>query len=314
MKLLTFPAFFVLDPSICTRCPEDQWPDEEQTRCLPKRELYLPIYEPLGAGLASASVCGSLLPVLTLVLFITHRDSPLVRANSRELSYLLLAGLTISFLSCLLFLGRPTRNCCLLRPVVFGLAFALCLSCLLAKTLMVVAAFRATDPGSRMRQWVNSHVAQAVALGGCLPQFLLCTVWLAVSPPSPGKDTSSIPRAVTLLCDEGSPVAFWAMLSYLGLLAGLSWVGAFLARNLPDAFNEARLICFSLLGCLGVWLAFVPAYLTARGRAAAATEAFAVLGCSAALLGGMFFPKCYILLWRPELNTRGYLMRKGSAI
>ncbi|XP_060110719.1 extracellular calcium-sensing receptor-like [Heteronotia binoei] len=300
------------DSSICTRCPEDQWPDQGQTWCIPKRELYLPVSEPLGAGLAGASVCGSLLPVLTLILFITHRDTPLIRANSRELSYLLLAGLTVSFLSCLLFLGRPTHSSCLLRPAVFGLTFTLCLSCLLAKTLMVVAAFRATDPGSCMRQWLDSRVARAVALGGCLPQLLLCTLWLAVSPPSPRKDTSSVPHAVTLLCDEGSVAAFWAMLLYLGLLAGLSLVGAFLARNLPDAFNEAWLICFSLLGCLGVWLAFVPAYLTARGWSVAATEAFAILGSSTALLSGMFFPKCFILLWHPELNTRGYLMRKGK--
>ncbi|XP_077171268.1 extracellular calcium-sensing receptor-like [Paroedura picta] len=298
--------------SVCIRCPEDQWPDEGQTRCMPKRELYLPFHEPLGAGLAGASVCGSLLPILTLALFVTHRDSPLVRANSRELSYLLLAGLTVSFLSCLLFLGRPTRRSCFLRPVVFGPTFALCLSCLLAKTLMVVAAFRATDPGSRMRQWLDTRTARAVVLGGCFPQLLLCTVWLAVSPPSPGKDTSSVPHDVTLLCNEGSVAAFWAMLFYLGLLGGLSLVGAFLARNLPDAFNEAWLIGFSLLGCLGVWLAFVPAYLTAREWHTAATESFAVLGSSAAVFIGMFVPKCFILLWHPELNTRGHLMRKGK--
>nr|XP_056720072.1 extracellular calcium-sensing receptor-like [Euleptes europaea] len=297
--------------SICTRCPEDQWPDEEQTRCLPKRELFLPFLEPLGTGLAGTSVCGSLLPILVLALFVARRDTPLVRANSYELSYLLLAGLSAGFLSCLLFLGRPTRSACLLRPVVFGLAFALCLSCLLAKTLMVVAAFRATNPGSRVRRCLDPRVARAVVLGGCLPQVLLCAMWLAVSPPSSVKDTSSVPRAITLLCVEGSPAAFWGMLLYLGLLAGFTLAGASLARNLPDAFNEAWLICFSLLGCLGVWMAFVPVYLTARGRHTAAAEAFAILGSSAALLSGMFFPKCYILLVHPELNTRGYLMRKG---
>ncbi|XP_054850329.1 extracellular calcium-sensing receptor-like [Eublepharis macularius] len=300
------------DSSICIRCPEDQWPNEGQTRCLPKRELFLSFHEPLGASLAGTSVCGSFLPVLILALFVAHRDTPLVRANSRELSYLLLSGLTVSFLSCLLFLGRPTRSTCLLRPVVFGLNFSLCLSCLLAKTLLVVTAFKATNPGSHMKQWLNSRVPRAVVLWGCLPQFLLCSVWLAVSPPSPEKDTYSIPQAVTLLCDKGSQAAFWAMLAYLALLAGFSLAGAFLARNLPDAFNEAWLICFSLLGCLGVWLAFIPVYLTAKGWYESATAAFAILGSSAALLSGMFFPKCYILLLHPELNTKGYFMRKGK--
>ncbi|XP_053117311.1 extracellular calcium-sensing receptor-like [Hemicordylus capensis] len=300
------------DSSSCSRCPEDQWPNEGQTRCRPKRELFLSFREPLGAGLASVSVCSSLLPVLILALFITHRETPLVRANSRELSYLLLAGLALSFLGCLLFLGRPTRGTCFLRQAAFGLIFALCLSCLLAKTLVVVAAFQATRPGSYARLWLDPRTPRAMVLLGCLPQFLLCAAWLAASPPSLKRDTRSVPHAISLVCDEGSQVAFWSLLAYLCLLAGLAFTGAFWARNLPDAFNEAWLICFSLLGCLGVWLAFVPAYLTTGGHHAATAEALAVLGSTAALLSGMCLPKCYILLLRPDLNTREHLMGRGK--
>ncbi|XP_061446509.1 extracellular calcium-sensing receptor-like [Rhineura floridana] len=263
-----------------------------------------------GASLATASICGSFLPVLILAVFVAHQETPLVRANSRELSYLLLVGLALSFFGCLLFLGRPTPRACLLGQVAFGLTFALCLSCILAKTLVVVAAFRATSPGDHMRLWLGPRMPRAVVLLGCLPQLLLCATWLAASPPSLRRDSHTIPHAITLFCDEGSPVAFWGMLAYLGLLAGLSLMGAFLARNLPDAFNEAWLICFSLLGCLGVWLAFVPAYLTSRAWYAAATEAFAILASNSALLCGMFLPKCYILLWYPELNTRRFLMQR----
>ncbi|CAI5791214.1 extracellular calcium-sensing receptor-like [Podarcis lilfordi] len=300
------------DSSACSRCPEDQWPGVGQTQCVPKRELFLHFHEPLGAGLASASICGSLLPVLILSLFVTHRATPLVRANSRELSYLLLSGLALSFLCCLPFLGRPTPRSCLWRQAAFGLTFALCLSCILAKTAMVVAAFRATSPGNPAKLWLGSRTPRAVVLLGCLPQLLLCASWLANSPPTPGRDFHSIPHAISFFCDEGSPSAFWGMLAYLSVLAALSLAGAFLARNLPDAFNEAWLICFSLLGCLGVWLAFIPAYLTSRAWYTAATEAFAILASSSALLCGMFFPKCYILLWHPELNTRRFLMRRET--
>lgn len=251
--------------------------------------------------------------MLILSVFVARRETPLVRANSRELSYLLLVGLTLGFLCCLLFLGRPTPYTCLFRQVVFGLTFALCLSCLLAKTLIVVSAFRATCPNSRAKVLLGSSVPRAIVVSGCLPQIMLCVVWLAVTPPSFQRDTHSLPHAIKLLCDEGSPVAFWSMLAYLCLLGGLTLVGAFLARNLPDAFNEAWLICFSLLGCLAVWLAFIPAYLTARERDMAATEAFAIICSSAALLSGMFLPKCYILLLHPEMNTRGYLMRREKS-
>ncbi|XP_067325556.1 extracellular calcium-sensing receptor-like [Anolis sagrei] len=295
------------DSSICSRCPEDQWPDQGQTKCLPKKELFLAFHEPLGASLASASVCGSIMPVLILAIFITHRETPLVRANSRELSYLLLVGLALSSLCCLLFLGRPSHTSCLLRQVVFGMTFALCLSCILAKTMLVVAAFRAITPRVRSRVWLSSRMPCAVILPGCLLQFLLCAIWSMTSPPYLKR--TSLSPAITLSCHEGSPTAFWGMLSYLGLLAGLSLTAAFLARNLPEAFNEASLICFSLSGCFGVWLAFVPTYLTSPEYYAAATEAFAILASSLSLLCGMFLTKCYILLFHPQLNNRRCLMR-----
>nr|XP_016854403.1 PREDICTED: extracellular calcium-sensing receptor [Anolis carolinensis] len=122
------------------RCLEDQWPDQGQTMCLPKKELFLAFHEPLGASLASASVCGSIMPIMILAIFIAHQETPLVRANSRELSYLLLIGLALSSLCCLLFLGQPSHTSCLLRQVVFGMTFALCLSCILAKTILAASS------------------------------------------------------------------------------------------------------------------------------------------------------------------------------
>ncbi|XP_062840500.1 extracellular calcium-sensing receptor [Anolis carolinensis] len=295
------------DSSVCSRCLEDQWPDQGQTMCLPKKELFLAFHEPLGASLASASVCGSIMPIMILAIFIAHQETPLVRANSRELSYLLLIGLALSSLCCLLFLGQPSHTSCLLRQVVFGMTFALCLSCILAKTILVVAAFRAISPRGHSRVWLSSRMPCSVILLGCLLQFLLCAIWSMTSPPYIKRN--SFPSAITLSCHEGSPTAFWGMLSYLGFLAGLSLTAAFLARNLPEAFNEASLICFSLSGSFGVWLAFVPAYLTSPEYYAAVTEAFAILASSLSLICGMFLPKCYILLFHPQLNNRRCLMR-----
>ncbi|KAJ1080361.1 hypothetical protein NDU88_000578 [Pleurodeles waltl] len=300
------------DSTDCEKCPEDQWPNHSRDKCVPKEIEFLIFSEPMGALLASVAVTGSLLPVTILLIFIKHQDTPIVKANHRTLSYVLLLALAACYLCSLIFIGQPSIWNCMLRQAAFGIMFTFSLSCILAKTTVVVFAFKATKPNSQLKRCVGPKLPNSVVLLSTLLQVMLCISWLACWPPFPEKNITSQLGKIIIECNEGSTKAFWCMLGYMCLLAGISFVIAFLARKLPDSFNEAKYITFSMLVCGSVWISFIPAYLSTRGKHMVAVEIFAILASSTGLVMCMFVPKCYIILLRPDMNTREYLL--GSKI
>uniref|UniRef100_A0A8C5PC88 G-protein coupled receptors family 3 profile domain-containing protein n=1 Tax=Leptobrachium leishanense TaxID=445787 RepID=A0A8C5PC88_9ANUR len=292
----------------CLRCPWDQWPNDQQNQCLLKPIEFLSYEEPLGSTLLATSIASSTIPVAILALFIRHRTTPIVRANNYSLSCLLLVSLCLCFLCSLMFVGYPRPEKCLLRQVTFGMVFTLCVSCVLAKTITVVIAFNATKPGSSLRKWTGTKVSYYV-IGLCvLVQLTVCVGWLCLQPPFPEHDVQTQAGVIIINCNEGSHAAFWVMLGYLGLLATISFSLAFLARRLPDNFNEAKFITFSMLAFLSVWVSYIPASLSSRGMYTVAMEIFAILSSSSGLVFCIFLPKCYIIIFKPELNTKTSLM------
>ncbi|XP_069832109.1 vomeronasal type-2 receptor 26-like [Dendropsophus ebraccatus] len=302
------------DSESCYKCPEEEWPDEKKEKCVPKTYEFLSYEKDIMVHLFLVlTLVFSGITLFTLGSFISYWDTPIVKANNRTVSFIILVSILLSFLSVFFFLGRPVDITCMMRQVSFGIFFSIVVSSVLAKTITVCIAFKATKPGSVWLKWVSPKVSNSVVLVCSSVQVLICVIWLLVSPPYVEFDHHTYPGKIIIQCNEGSDIWFYSMLGYLGFLAAVSFVLAFMVRTLPDTFNEAKYITFSMLVFCSVWIAMIPAYLSTRGKYMVAVEVFAILTSCAGILGCIFFPKVFILLLKPNMNSKNFFMKKNKS-
>ncbi|XP_014439463.1 vomeronasal type-2 receptor 116-like [Tupaia chinensis] len=227
-------------PNLIPRQPQ-QYPNRERTHCLPKSVTFLAFADYLGMSMVCMALCFSVVTAAVLGVFVKHRHTPIVKANNQALSFILLISLLLCFLCPLLYISHPNTVTCILQQVTFGLVFTVAVSTILAKTITVILAFKAMKPGRTMRHLLLSGASNSVIPICSLIQMIICGVWLVISPPFIDIDSHSEPRHIIIMCNKGSVTAFYCVLGYLGFLALGTFTVAFLARNLPDTFNEKLL-------------------------------------------------------------------------
>ena len=126
----------------CEACKLGTKPSADLKRCIPIPEEYLS-YDS-GIAIVAMTVAGSgfLVTVYVIHVFIKFRETPVVKASGRELSFVLLIGILVCYGMTFVIIA-PTNFTCAAQKFGIGFCFSICYAALLTKTNRIARIFRA---------------------------------------------------------------------------------------------------------------------------------------------------------------------------
>ncbi|NXC90846.1 GPC6A protein, partial [Cercotrichas coryphoeus] len=296
------------DMDYCYRCNnKTYWAPTNSSTCYRKTIYFLAWTDWFAVFLLLLSAFGVVLVLSICVIFTKNVDTPVVKASGGlTVCYIILFSHFLIFLSTVFFIDVPTEFKCKTRQALFGISFTLCISCILIKSLKILLAFSFDPKLQNFLKCMYKPIPTVVTCTGI--QVIICTFWLIFRTPFVSQNFS-IPKAIILECNEGSIVAFGIMLGYIAALAFICFIFAFKGRKLPENYNEAKFITFGMLIYFIAWIVFIPVYATTFGKYLPAVEIIVVLISNYGILCCTFLPKCYIIIYKQETNTKSAFLK-----
>ena len=283
--------------SQCKDCNESFMHNSERTGCVPIPISFLKWSDPWAAMLLIATNVGLVITACVIVVFIVYREHKIIKASSRELSAILLAGLVMGYLMPYFFISEPSDAICGIRRFGLGFSFALCYSPLLIKTNRIHRIFNQKSLRPNRAPRFTTPLSQVILTFILISiQIVIATIWLAVEPPSSKIIYKA--RTAELRCGESPLIGLAVSLGYNLILLVLSTYFAFLARKVPENFNEAKYINITLYTICIIWLAFIPTYIgTVELGAVYQTSSLtvAIVLSATSTLACIFMPKVIML-------------------
>ena len=144
------------------------------------------------AVLIAAGV-GLVLTLLTALLFLTYSSTPIIKAAGRELSSVLLAGISLCYLCVFLLAPSPSAATCGFIRFCYSLSYTISYAAIFVKINRIARIFHVSKTGApQKRTRYTSPVSQLVAVGSIIFfQASLNGVWLIIKPPT--RDTKVCP-------------------------------------------------------------------------------------------------------------------------
>lgn len=249
----------------CELCPYEKRPDRNRTSCQPIPIIKLEWHSPWALVPVFISVLGIIATTLVIVTFVRYNDTPIVRASGREMSYVLLTGIFLCYIITFPMIAAPDVVVCSFRRIFLGLGMCFSYAALLTKTNRIHRIFEQGKKAVTAPRFISPASQLVITFSLISVQLLGVLLWFAADPPHTfvdyGEQRTQDPQNArgVLKCDI-SDLSLICSLGYSILLMVTCTVYAIKTRSVPETFNEAKPIGFTMYTTCIIWLAFIPIF------------------------------------------------------
>uniref|UniRef100_A0A8D1Q4G2 Taste receptor type 1 member 2 n=1 Tax=Sus scrofa TaxID=9823 RepID=A0A8D1Q4G2_PIG len=292
----------------CQPCLSYQWSHKNDTSCFKRRLAFLEWREAPTIVVAMLAALGFLSTLAIAIVFWRHLQTPIVRSAGGPMCFLMLMPLLMAYTVTPVYVGLPTVSTCLCRQAFFTICFTICISCITVRSFQIVCIFKmASRLPSAYRYWVRYHGPYVfVASITVLKVVIVGSGILATTPNPTARADPDDPSIMILSC---SPNYHRGLLINTSLDLFLSVLGfgfAYVGKELPTNYNEAKFItfCMTFYFTSSVFLCtFMSVY---EGVLVTILDLLVTVLNLMGISLGYFGPKCYMILFYPERNTQAY--------
>ena len=292
----------------CQQCPTGFRPNEEKNNCTIITVTYMSHDEPTAIGTLLFSSVGIAVCIFVMLIFISNRNTPLVKATDLKLSLVLIISLIFSYGSSGAFLAKPSIISCGLTRCLLGLCYTLQYATLLTKTVRIYSLFQAISP--EKKKFIDSRSSITLTLLLTFFHVLGLIAWVLFDTPTTHVKYNE--DIGILMCSDADNSSYAVSLSYSVALLVACVVFAIKTRKIPDGFKETRFISICSYTTCIIWLAFVSTFFFTNNYTVRVLSLCITLSINSTVsLCVLFLSRVYIIIFKPHLNTRERVMTRG---
>ena len=291
----------------CTKCDPETKSNEGRSRCEKLSVINITHLNVYGITITLVASLGLILILFVGGTYIKFFNTPVLRASNREISFLLLFGISSLFILAVLELSEPSHSLCTATFFWRYFGLNLCITVLFLKTMRIASVFEVDKVAQLFTPCYKTLTRQGIFLSGMNLAFLcLLALWIFLDPPRRNK-VIRVDEYIFLVCKPFDTnvglTLFIAVCAYTLIVAFLCTYYAFKARGIPENFNETKYIGFSMYILLLSSLAYYPVLFAFESWYVTIVSCTTTLVTSFGMLGCMFGPRIYILFFQSQQNT-----------
>lgn len=286
-------------PGECVPCKKGYTSDNIHSKCLKLPEIFLRWDGTISIVILSLTGVGLILTAFVFYVYLRFSDTAVVKASTREFSFLMLIIIALMFASTTLYIGRPVHIICQIRPFFFGFVVTFWTSLMLTKTNRLLLIFKSKRiPVGDGMLGIRFQLVLAIILTAAI--LVTSLVWVMCFPPK--VTYHYYDNRVVVDCGNQSNKLLIIILGYTAVLAATTTFFAYKARNLPENFNETRYISFSMFIFCIIWCTFILLFYGTDKSIKHIFLCFSLLTTGFSTLICMFSSRLWIILFHPEKN------------